>query len=154
MGILYTYRDCSQSVLLLSRIIKVAACIVIVCIYSKCTLRPLCFSPLYCSHLGLYLPHTVDHKSGKAKWLSEEELLEITLRIVREYDFLNKWIRVHEWGNLILQMNAFAPVMYINWLFIHFCLLLPSSLFPLPPPLLSHDCVHSFDYVYSISLYH
>ncbi|XP_003385842.1 PREDICTED: protein PIH1D3-like [Amphimedon queenslandica] len=47
-----------------------------------------CQTPIH--HLGLYLPHTVDHKSGKAKWLSEEQILEITLRVTREYDFLNK----------------------------------------------------------------
>jgi hypothetical protein len=47
-----------------------------------------CSTPAY--HLGLYLPHTVDPNSSKARWLTDESVLEITLKVVREYDFLNK----------------------------------------------------------------
>ena len=42
------------------------------------------------SRLGLHLPYKVDSKQSRARWLSEAEVLEITLRMQREYDFLNK----------------------------------------------------------------
>ena len=41
------------------------------------------------SKLGLHLPHPVDHKSGKAQWDAKTETLKVTLRIRREYDFMN-----------------------------------------------------------------
>jgi len=40
-------------------------------------------------HLNLPLPHPVDPKQGKAEWDSSKEELKITLRMDREYDFLN-----------------------------------------------------------------
>ncbi|NXJ08482.1 PIHD3 protein, partial [Odontophorus gujanensis] len=39
--------------------------------------------------LLLHLPCPVDSKKGKARFLSEEELLEVTLRMTREFDFIN-----------------------------------------------------------------
>ncbi|XP_041358428.1 dynein assembly factor 6, axonemal-like [Gigantopelta aegis] len=39
--------------------------------------------------LGLHLPHPVDDKKGKAQWDGRTEILSVTLRIVREFDFLN-----------------------------------------------------------------
>ncbi|XP_061182557.1 dynein axonemal assembly factor 6-like [Saccostrea echinata] len=39
--------------------------------------------------LGLHLPHPVDHKSGKAQWDGDKEILNVTLRMQREYDFMN-----------------------------------------------------------------
>uniref|UniRef100_A0A669PPG9 PIH1 domain containing 3 n=1 Tax=Phasianus colchicus TaxID=9054 RepID=A0A669PPG9_PHACC len=39
--------------------------------------------------LLLHLPCPVDSKKGKARFLSEEELLEVTLRMKREFDFIN-----------------------------------------------------------------
>ncbi|KAM8800085.1 dynein axonemal assembly factor 6 [Eudromia elegans] len=39
--------------------------------------------------LLLHLPHPVDSKNGKAHFLSEEEILEVTLRMTREFDFIN-----------------------------------------------------------------
>lgn len=39
--------------------------------------------------LLLHLPCPVDSKKGKARFLSEEELLEVTLRMRREFDFIN-----------------------------------------------------------------
>ncbi|XP_069723809.1 dynein axonemal assembly factor 6 [Phaenicophaeus curvirostris] len=39
--------------------------------------------------LLLHLPYHVDSKNGKARFLSEEETLEVTLRISREFDFIN-----------------------------------------------------------------
>lgn len=47
-----------------------------------------CRTPTY--KLGLHLPHPVDSKNGKAQWDGTKELLTVTLRIVREYDFLNQ----------------------------------------------------------------
>ncbi|RDD46856.1 Protein PIH1D3 [Trichoplax sp. H2] len=44
-------------------------------------------SPKY--KLALYLPHKVDSKNGKAQWDKAKEELNITLRVQREYDFLN-----------------------------------------------------------------
>eukprot|EP00117_Sycon_ciliatum_P043479 scpid29550/ scgid31471/ Uncharacterized protein CXorf41; Sarcoma antigen NY-SAR-97 len=39
--------------------------------------------------LGLPLPHPVDSKNGKAKWDPRKSQLSITLRMKREYDFMN-----------------------------------------------------------------
>jgi dynein assembly factor 6, axonemal len=39
--------------------------------------------------LGIYLPHKVDETSCQAKWLSNQETLEIKLKLKREYDFVN-----------------------------------------------------------------
>ena len=46
---------------------------------------------LFCifSYLGLHLPHPVDHKSGKAQWDGKTETLSVTLRMKRDYDFMN-----------------------------------------------------------------
>ena len=41
------------------------------------------------SKLGLHLPHPVDHKTGKAQWDGDKEILNVTLRMQREYDFMN-----------------------------------------------------------------
>ena len=41
------------------------------------------------SYLGLHLPHPVDHKSGKAQWDGKIETLSVTLRMKRDYDFMN-----------------------------------------------------------------
>ncbi|KAK2165945.1 hypothetical protein LSH36_44g12046 [Paralvinella palmiformis] len=46
-----------------------------------------CRSPKY--KLGLHLPHSVDSKNGKAKWDSDTETLSVTLRMQREFDFIN-----------------------------------------------------------------
>ncbi|KAL3878654.1 hypothetical protein ACJMK2_030985 [Sinanodonta woodiana] len=46
-----------------------------------------CRTPKY--KLGLHLPHPVDHKSGKAEWDGKKETLIVTLRIVRDFDFMN-----------------------------------------------------------------
>ncbi|XP_071846931.1 dynein axonemal assembly factor 6-like isoform X2 [Apostichopus japonicus] len=46
-----------------------------------------CRSPKY--KLGLHLPHPVDSKNGKAQWDSENGVLTVTLKMNREYDFLN-----------------------------------------------------------------
>lgn len=42
------------------------------------------------SKLGLHLPHPVDSKNGKAQWDKSRELLTVTVRMVREYDFLTR----------------------------------------------------------------
>ncbi|XP_070554140.1 dynein axonemal assembly factor 6-like [Ptychodera flava] len=47
-----------------------------------------CRTPKY--KLGLHLPHPVDSKNGSAKWDSDKEMLIVTLRMKREYDFLNQ----------------------------------------------------------------
>ncbi|NXV15782.1 PIHD3 protein, partial [Uria aalge] len=39
--------------------------------------------------LLLHLPYRVDSKNGKARFLSEEETLEVTLRVSRMFDFIN-----------------------------------------------------------------
>ncbi|XP_029463204.1 protein PIH1D3 [Rhinatrema bivittatum] len=39
--------------------------------------------------LGLFLPHPVDSKNGKAHFLSEKQILEITLPMQRDFDFIN-----------------------------------------------------------------
>ncbi|XP_010012436.1 PREDICTED: protein PIH1D3 [Nestor notabilis] len=39
--------------------------------------------------LLLHLPYHVDSKNGKARFFSEEETLEVTLRVLREFDFIN-----------------------------------------------------------------
>ncbi|KAM6252536.1 dynein axonemal assembly factor 6 [Spheniscus humboldti] len=39
--------------------------------------------------LLLHLPYHVDSKNGKACFLSEEETLEVTLRVSRKFDFIN-----------------------------------------------------------------
>lgn len=46
--------------------------------------------PLFCSRLGLHLPHKVYSKQSKAKWISDIEELHITLLLNREYDFINQ----------------------------------------------------------------
>ncbi|XP_062514857.1 dynein axonemal assembly factor 6-like, partial [Corticium candelabrum] len=38
--------------------------------------------------LGLPLPHQVDSKNGKAQWDESKNVLTVTLRMIREYDFL------------------------------------------------------------------
>jgi hypothetical protein len=45
-----------------------------------------CRTPLH--KLGLSLPHPVDSKNGKAEWNDAKMLLTVTLRMTREYDFL------------------------------------------------------------------
>ncbi|XP_044538815.1 dynein axonemal assembly factor 6 [Gracilinanus agilis] len=39
--------------------------------------------------LVLHLPHPVDSKTGKASFITETEILEVTLTMKREFDFLN-----------------------------------------------------------------
>ncbi|XP_074650805.1 dynein axonemal assembly factor 6-like isoform X2 [Tubulanus polymorphus] len=39
--------------------------------------------------LGLHLPHSVDHKNGRAQWDADKQTLTVTLRMNREYDFAN-----------------------------------------------------------------
>ncbi|XP_057228617.1 dynein axonemal assembly factor 6 [Malurus melanocephalus] len=39
--------------------------------------------------LLLHLPYPVNSKEGRARFLSEEEILEVTLRISRKFDFIN-----------------------------------------------------------------
>uniref|UniRef100_A0A8D2LPH2 PIH1 domain containing 3 n=1 Tax=Varanus komodoensis TaxID=61221 RepID=A0A8D2LPH2_VARKO len=39
--------------------------------------------------LLLHLPHPVDRKNGKASFLPEKGILEVTLRMKREFDFIN-----------------------------------------------------------------
>ncbi|XP_030065568.1 dynein axonemal assembly factor 6 isoform X2 [Microcaecilia unicolor] len=39
--------------------------------------------------LGLHLPHPVDSKNGKALFVSEKQILEITLPMQREFDLIN-----------------------------------------------------------------
>ncbi|XP_052689406.1 dynein axonemal assembly factor 6-like [Crassostrea angulata] len=39
--------------------------------------------------LGLHLPHPVNHKTGKAQWDGDKNILNVTLRMQREYDFIN-----------------------------------------------------------------
>ena len=52
--------------------------------------RTYCTSSLFsCSKLGLHLPHPVDHKTGKAQWDSAKQTLTVTLRMVRDFDFVN-----------------------------------------------------------------
>ncbi|XP_033631939.1 protein PIH1D3-like [Asterias rubens] len=46
-----------------------------------------CRTPKY--KLGLHLPHPVDGKNGKAQWISDKEMLVVTCKMVREYDFLH-----------------------------------------------------------------
>ena len=46
-----------------------------------------CFGPN--SRLGLHLPHRVQPDTSKARWLSDKEILEVTLKSNREYDFMN-----------------------------------------------------------------
>jgi hypothetical protein len=45
-------------------------------------------TPVY--RLGLHLPHPVDDKAGTAKWDPAAHTLSVTLRMVREYDFLRQ----------------------------------------------------------------
>ncbi|KAJ9589010.1 hypothetical protein L9F63_017705 [Diploptera punctata] len=44
-------------------------------------------SPHY--YLSLDLPHPVNTNSSKAEWISEQSALKVTLRMEREFDFLN-----------------------------------------------------------------
>ena len=44
----------------------------------------------FCSRLGLHLPHPVASDSGKARWIASKFMLEVTLRLQREYDFLHQ----------------------------------------------------------------
>ncbi|KAM9324155.1 dynein axonemal assembly factor 6 [Gastrophryne carolinensis] len=39
--------------------------------------------------LGLHLPHPVNEKSGKAKFIVDTETLEVTLPLLRDFDFIN-----------------------------------------------------------------
>ncbi|XP_063793058.1 dynein axonemal assembly factor 6 [Pseudophryne corroboree] len=39
--------------------------------------------------LGLHLPHPVNEKNGKAKFMVDREILEVTLAMVRDLDFIN-----------------------------------------------------------------
>ncbi|XP_051644088.1 dynein axonemal assembly factor 6 isoform X1 [Manacus candei] len=39
--------------------------------------------------LLLHLPYPVNSKEGRARFLSEEEILEVTLRVSRQFDFIN-----------------------------------------------------------------
>ncbi|XP_018432467.1 PREDICTED: protein PIH1D3 [Nanorana parkeri] len=39
--------------------------------------------------LGLHLPHTVNDKSGQAKFMADTETLELILTMVRDLDFIN-----------------------------------------------------------------
>ncbi|KAG8447833.1 hypothetical protein GDO86_015079 [Hymenochirus boettgeri] len=39
--------------------------------------------------LGLHLPHPVDAKNGKAKFVSDTETLDVCLTMVRDLDFIN-----------------------------------------------------------------
>ncbi|XP_078683277.1 dynein axonemal assembly factor 6-like [Branchiostoma floridae x Branchiostoma belcheri] len=39
--------------------------------------------------LGLHLPHPVDSKNGRAQWVQDQEMLVVTLRMVRDLDFVN-----------------------------------------------------------------
>ena len=43
------------------------------------------------SKLGLHLPHPVDHKNGKAQWDGNKSQLTISLKMTRDYDFMNFW---------------------------------------------------------------
>lgn len=47
----------------------------------------------YFSKLGLFLPHPVDSKNGKAQWDKTKGLLTVTVRLTREYDFLTQWYK-------------------------------------------------------------
>lgn len=47
-----------------------------------------CRTPKY--KLGLHLPNPVDSKNGKAQWDKSKQLLTVTVRLVREYDFVNQ----------------------------------------------------------------
>lgn len=44
---------------------------------------------LFYRKLLLHLPYHVDSKNGKARFLSEEETLEVTLRVSRKFDFID-----------------------------------------------------------------
>ena len=48
------------------------------------------YAIVFFSKLGVHLPHPVDSKNGKAQWDKDRELLTVTVRLVREYDFLTK----------------------------------------------------------------
>ncbi|XP_075040717.1 dynein axonemal assembly factor 6 [Mixophyes fleayi] len=39
--------------------------------------------------LGLHLPHPVNEKTGKAKFMVDTAILEVTLAMVRDFDFIN-----------------------------------------------------------------
>jgi hypothetical protein len=43
----------------------------------------------YFSRLALSLPHPVDPDNSQAKWDKEKCLLQVTLRLIREYDEFN-----------------------------------------------------------------
>ena len=47
-------------------------------------------SLIFFSKIGLHLPHPVDSKNGKAQCDKSKNLLTVTLRMLREYDFLNQ----------------------------------------------------------------
>lgn len=44
---------------------------------------------LFSRRLLLHLPHPVDTTNGRARFLSEQATLEVTLRMKRELDFIN-----------------------------------------------------------------
>lgn len=48
-----------------------------------------CFCFFFFSKLGLHLPNPVDSKNGKAQWDKSKQLLTVTVRLVREYDFVS-----------------------------------------------------------------
>ena len=50
-------------------------------------------SPKY--RLALHLPHSCDSKNGRAQWITDQETLNITVRMKREYDFVNFWHFFH-----------------------------------------------------------
>ena len=50
----------------------------------------LLFCFVFFSKLGLHLPNPVDSKNGRAQWDKSKQLLTVTVRLVREYDFVNQ----------------------------------------------------------------
>ncbi|ESN98744.1 hypothetical protein HELRODRAFT_67100, partial [Helobdella robusta] len=46
-----------------------------------------CRTPKY--KLGLFLPHSNDPKVAKAQWNPKDELLTVTLKLIRDYDDFN-----------------------------------------------------------------
>ena len=58
--------------------------------YSLCSRVTHYHQFLSCSRLGLHLPHRVEGKKSKARWLTETHTLEVSLQLNREYDFLNQ----------------------------------------------------------------
>ena len=44
---------------------------------------------VFCSRLGLHLPDRVEGEKSQARWLAESRVLEVTLRLNRQYEDLN-----------------------------------------------------------------